>query len=238
MVGQANRRAGMENHSNGDRLSWGDSVFLNLERDGMPLNVGSVSLLEGAIPFQKFLRFVESKLPLIPRYLKRVVAPPLNIGLPSWDYDPEFDLRNHVRQVTLKNGTDKELKALAGKLFGKVMDRQHPLWDLTLVHGLKRNRTGLIVRMHHCLVDGIAGVGIVSALMDASAVAPRLPRRKFRVPAPREASTSILEGLTGSYSDFVNRILSTWSEALNMAEGAIATRGNLATEEFSRLLPE
>jgi diacylglycerol O-acyltransferase len=228
----------MENHQNGDRLSWGDSVFLNLEREGMPLNVGSVSLLEGEIPFQKFLRFVESKLPLIPRYLKRLVAPPLNIGLPSWDYDPEFDLRNHVRQVTLKNGTDKELKALAGKLFGKVMDRQHPLWDLTLVHGLKGNRTGLIVRMHHCLVDGIAGVGIVTALMDASAVTPPLPRRKFRVPAPREASTSILEGLTGSYSDFINRILSAWSEALNMAEGTIATRGNLATEEFSRLLPE
>jgi len=228
----------MENHQNGDRLSWGDSVFLNLERDGMPLNVGSVSLLEGEIPFQKFLRFVESKLPLIPRYVKRLVAPPLNIGLPSWDYDPEFDLRNHVRQVTLKNGTDKELKALAGRLFGKVMDRQHPLWDMTLVHGLKGNRTGLIVRMHHCLVDGIAGVGIVSALMDASAVTPRLPRRKFRVPPPREASTSILEGLTGSYSDFINRILSAWSEALNMAEGTIATRGNLATQEFSRLLPE
>ena len=28
----------MENHKNGDRLSWGDSVFLNLEREGMPLN--------------------------------------------------------------------------------------------------------------------------------------------------------------------------------------------------------
>jgi diacylglycerol O-acyltransferase / wax synthase len=228
----------MENHQKSDRLSWGDSVFLNLERDGMPLNVGSVSLLEGEIPFRSFLRFVESKLPLIPRYLKHLVAPPFNIGLPSWDYDPEFDLRNHVREVMLKNGTDRELKALAGKLFGKVMDRQHPLWDLTLVRGLKGNRSGLIVRMHHCLVDGIGGVGIVSALMDASAGTPRLPRRKFRVPPPREASTSLVEGLTGSYSDFINRILTAWSEALNMAEGTVASHGNLATEEFSRLLPE
>jgi diacylglycerol O-acyltransferase len=228
----------MDNHQKSDRLSWGDSVFLNLEREGMPLNVGSVSLLEGEIPFQDCLRFVESKLPLIPRYLKRVVAPPFNIGLPSWDYDPEFDIRNHLREVTLKKGTDGELKALAGKLFGKVMDRQRPLWDLTLVRGLKGNRTGLIVRMHHCMVDGIAGVGIVSALMDTSAVIPRLPRKKFRVPPPRNASTSLVEGLTGSYSDFVNRILSAWSEALNMAEGSVASGGNLATEEFSQLLPE
>ena len=56
---------------------------------------------------QDYLRFVESKLPLIPRYLKRVVSAPFNIGLPSWDYDPEFDLRNHVREVTLKHGTDR-----------------------------------------------------------------------------------------------------------------------------------
>jgi diacylglycerol O-acyltransferase / wax synthase len=228
----------MDNHQKSDRLSWGDTVFLNLERDGMPLNVGSVSLLEGKVPFRDFLRFVESKLPLIPRYLKRLVAPPFNLGLPTWDYDPEFDLRNHIRLVTLKNGTDRELKALAGNLFGQVMDRRHPLWDLTLVHGLKDNRTGLIVRMHHCLVDGIGGVGIVSALLDASDVAPRLPRKKLRVPAPGDSATSLVEGLTSSYSDFVNRILSAWSGALNMAEGTIAAGGNLATEQFSSLLPE
>jgi diacylglycerol O-acyltransferase len=228
----------MDKHPYGDRLSWGDSVFLNLEREGMPLNVGSVSLLEGEIPFQACVRFVESKLTMIPRYLKRVVAPPFNIGLPSWDYDPEFDLRNHMRQVTLKNGTDRELKALAGKIFSKVMDRRHPLWDLTLVGGLKGNRTGLIARMHHCLVDGIAGVGIMSLLMDASAVTPRLPRKKPRVPPPRDAATSLVEGLTASYSDFINRILSAWSGALNLAEGTLANGGNLAPGEFSRLLPE
>ena len=127
---------------------------------------------------QTYLRFIESKLPLIPRYLKRVVAPPFNIGLPIWEYDPEFDLRNHVREVTLKHGTDRELKALAGKIFGKVMDRRHPLWDLTLVHGLKGDHTGLIFRMHHCLADGIAGVGLMSVLMDASPATPRLPRKK------------------------------------------------------------
>ena len=81
----------MENHKNGDRLSWGDTVFLNLEREGMPLNVGCVSVLEGEFRSKLVYRFVESKLPLIPRYLKRVVTPLFNIGLPSWEYDPDFD---------------------------------------------------------------------------------------------------------------------------------------------------
>ena len=39
----------MQNHPQADRLSWGDSVFLNLEREGMPLNVACVCVLEGDI---------------------------------------------------------------------------------------------------------------------------------------------------------------------------------------------
>jgi diacylglycerol O-acyltransferase len=230
----------MQNHHQSDRLSWGDTVFLHLEREGMPLNVASVSVLEGVIPFEDCLQSIESKLPRIPRYLKRVVAPPLNVGLPSWEYDPNFDLRNHVREVTLKHGTDTELKALAGKLFSRVMDRQHPLWDLTLVHGLKGNRSGLILRMHHCLADGIAGVGIMHVLLDASPDAPCLPRKKFRlrVPPPRDAINSLMDGVVNSYGDFVKRILAAWADLLDMTERMAANGESLATGEFSRLLPE
>jgi diacylglycerol O-acyltransferase len=230
----------MQNRQQGDHLSWGDSVFLNLEREGMPLNVAGVSVLEGKIPFAAYIRYVESKLPLIPRFLKRVVAPPFNIGLPTWDYDPTFDIRNHVREITLKHGSDAELKTLAGRLFSKMMDRQRPLWDLTLVHGLKGNRTGLIARMHHCLADGIAAVGIMSSLMDTSPAVPRLAKKKreFRVPPPRGEQSSLVDGLTNSYSNFVERLLSAWSDVLNIAERSIAEVGNPPTDEFSRLLPE
>jgi diacylglycerol O-acyltransferase len=230
----------MQNHHQSDRLSWGDTVFLHLEREGMPLNVASVSVLEGKIPFEACVQVIESKLPLLPRYLKRVVAPPLNIGLPSWEYDPNFDIRNHIHKVTLKHGTDTELKALAGKLFSNVMDRQHPLWDITFVHGLKGNRTGLILRLHHCLADGIAGVGIMSVLLDTSPEAPRLPRKKFRirVPPSPDAIRSLMDGVVNSYSDFVKRILSAWTDLLNMAERVTANGGNLATDDFSRLLTE
>ncbi|MGC2195298.1 MAG: wax ester/triacylglycerol synthase family O-acyltransferase [Terriglobales bacterium] len=230
----------MRNHPNEDRLSWGDSVFLNLEREGMPLNVACVCVLEGDIPFDAYLRFVESRLPLISRYLKRVVPAPLNAGLPNWEYDPDFDIRNHVREVTLKRGSDAELKALTGKILSKVMDRQHPLWDLTLVHGLSGSRTGVVARMHHCLADGIAGVGIMSVLMDTSPETPPLPKRKLRqpLPPPRSAVTSLVEGLTGSYSGFVDRILSSWANVLNITERTLANGGNPPSDEFSRLMPE
>ncbi|HEY1272242.1 MAG TPA: wax ester/triacylglycerol synthase domain-containing protein, partial [Terriglobales bacterium] len=224
----------------GDRLGWGDTVFLHLEREGMPLNVASVFLLEGEISFSDFLRHVESKLPLLPRYLKRVVAPPFNIGLPSWEYDPDFDVRNHIRELTLRRGTEAELKSVAGKILSKVMDRQRPLWDLTLIRGLKGNRTGLLARLHHCLADGIAGVGIMKVLFDASPETPQLPRKKlrFRVPPPRDPLSSLMGGFVDSYSDVVKRILSAMADMLTMAERASAKSETLPTGEFSRLLPE
>ena len=240
----------MQNHQQGNRLSWGDTVFLHLEREGMPLNVACISVLEGEIPFDDCLQFIESKLPLIPRLFKRVVAPPLNLGLPSWENDPNFDIRNHVREVTLKHGTDTELKALAGKIVSTVLDRQHPLWDITFVHGLKGDglkgdglkgeRTGFILRLHHCMADGIAGVGIMSKLLDASPVAPPLPKKKirFRVP-PHDAINSLMDGVVSSYGDFVKGILSAWADLLAMAERVAANGGDLMpTDEFSRLMPE
>src|SRR5512146_233057 len=100
-------------------LSWGDALFLYLEREGMPLHVAGVSTFEGVIPLDTFTAYIESKLPLIPRYVERVVMPPLNLGLPTWERDPHFDLRNHVREIRLKRGTEGEIKAETGKLLSK-----------------------------------------------------------------------------------------------------------------------
>jgi diacylglycerol O-acyltransferase len=230
----------MQNHEPSDRLSWGDTVFLHLEREGMPLNVASVCTFEGEVSLKDCVRFIESKLPLIPRYLKRVVSAPLGLGLPSWEYDPEFDLSRHVREVTLKHGTETELKNLAGALFSTIMDRAHPLWDMTVVRGLKGNRTGIIFRLHHCLADGIGGVALMNVLLDANPEAPRLPRKKIKlqIPQPRDPWSSFTVGIVDSYSELVKRILSALADLLSMAERVAANGGGVAPDEAAKLLPE
>jgi diacylglycerol O-acyltransferase / wax synthase len=231
----------VENNGQSDRLSWGDTVFLHLEREGMPLNVASVCIFEGKVPFRACLRFVESRLPLLPRYLKRVVSAPLGLGLPSWEYDPGFDLRRHVREIKLTHGTDAELKKVAGELFSTVMDRQHPLWDLTLVQGLKRDRSAVILRLHHCLTDGIAGVRLMNVMLDASPEMPQLPKKrvKLEVPPPDNSWASLTSGIVDSYSDVVKRILSAMADLLSMAERAAANGGMLfPAKELSQFMPE
>ena len=230
----------MQDGSQTDRLSWGDTVFLHLEREGMPLNVASVCSFEGEVSFEDCVHFVESKLPLLPRYMKYVMSPPFGVGLPSWEYDPEFDICRHMREVKLRHGTETELKALAGKVFSTMMDRRHPLWDLTLVRGLKGNRTGLIIRLHHCLADGIAGVGIINLLLDSNPEAPAPPRRKVKlqVPPRRDALSSLTAGFVDSYADFVKRILSAMTDVLSMAERVAANGESVEPNEFADLFPE
>jgi len=146
----------------GDRLSAEDAVFLYSETDQAPLHIGSVSIFDGPIPFEACVDYIASRLPLIPRYRQRIVTPPFHFGHPTWEADPEFDIRNHVHNAQLKRGSEAELRAFAGKLFARVMDRSRPLWDITVVDGLKGGRSALISRVHHCLVDGVSGVVAVA----------------------------------------------------------------------------
>lgn len=239
-----------------DFLSFGDALFLYLEREGTPLNIASVAVFEGAITLNELTRFVESKLPLIPRYLQRVVVPPFNIGIPSWEYAHDFTISNHVRELSLKHGTATEFKIVASAVLSPVMDRKNPLWDLTLVHGLKRQRSALIFRVHHCLADGISGIGLLNTLLDPSPGIPKLPKHRARMPVrpARPTGSLLIEAAMQTWFTGLERVLSASDELLELAHrlatgapnfsgglnnGAVSgTSTNPDGEDFTRMLSE
>ena len=61
------------------RLSGVDAAFLYLERREIPLAIAGVFLFEGPIPFEDFVKALDSKLHLIPRY--RQIATPPEVGV-------------------------------------------------------------------------------------------------------------------------------------------------------------
>ena len=208
-----------DNHAR-NSLSSSDALFLYLERAGQPVNVASVNVFEGILTLRRCIEFIEAKLPLIPRYRQRVAAPVYNIDLPAWEYDPEFDLRNHVREVTLEHGNEAEFKAVAGRVLSTNLVRNRPLWDLTLVHGLAGHRTGAILRMHHCLADGIAGVELLGKLLDPDPNPPPFAEQAPGPvpPVPAAGEGSLLSGLITSYMSGLKRILAAETEVLAMAK--------------------
>jgi diacylglycerol O-acyltransferase / wax synthase len=221
-------------------LSWGDTFFLFIEREGQPLNIASTCEFEGSITLQACRKFIESKLDLIPRYKQRAVFPAFNIGLPTWELDPDFDIRNHVHQIVLKGGTDADLKEIAAGIISSRLDRQRPLWDVTLVRGLKGNRTGLIIRIHHCMADGISGVGIMNVLLDTSPVPQKAVPKQERQeePRPTDSVAQLLDQLLKSYQSFVQGAMTAQTEVLNIARELLAGATNGHTEDIVHLVPE
>ncbi|HWS96326.1 MAG TPA: wax ester/triacylglycerol synthase domain-containing protein, partial [Candidatus Methylomirabilis sp.] len=221
-------------------LSWGDTFFLYLEREGQPINIASAGEFEGKITKRACAKFVESKLHLIPRYKQRVVFPAFNLSLPQWELDPEFDIKNHVHEVVLKQGTDKGFKAETAKVISSTLDRNHPLWDITLVRGLKGDRTGVIFRIHHSMADGVSGAGIMHVLLDASPTASRPAPVKPRPerPRPSDSLAMLLDQMLQSYQTFTQSALTAQNEVLNIAREMITTAQQGHIEELVRLVPE
>lgn len=228
----------MSHSSVADRLSAEDAIFLYWESRKTPLHIGAVAVFDGPIPHDDFVRFVESKLPQIPRYLQRISVPPYHVGHPTWELDPDFDIRRHMRHVQLKRGTRAELQTVAGQVFSEVMERSKPLWDMTLIDGVKGGRTALILRVHHCLVDGVAGMGLINILLDRTPNLPSLPEESPLKTTPEREANSLAEALLNAYEDVTARIFSAQSAALDLAQTILGNHVNGALREWTRTAGE
>ena len=222
----------MPNEQTHEYLSFGDSLFLYLERKQAPLNIASLGIFKGEIPTSDFRNYVASKLSKIPRYMQKVVMPPMSVGTPHWEFAHDFRLARHIHEVKLKHGTIAELKAVTARILSQAMDRNHPLWDLTLIHGLKDGRTGLIARVHHCLADGISGMGLINVLMDYSREKPVIRNCRVRVPHPKTpaAEDDVIGATVQSWFSTVERMLKIGSDVLTLVQRATGLPTNGTTE--------
>jgi diacylglycerol O-acyltransferase len=225
--------------SAGGRLSAQDALFVYLEKKEMPLHIASISTFDGPIPYKRLMAWVESKLPLIPRYRQRLAFPPYYIGHPTWEFDPDFDIRHHVFETRLNKGTDEELQDRAGQVLTDIMDRSRPLWDLTLVNGLKGGRCAIIARVHHCLVDGVAGVGLMNVLLDKTPKIHRLPKKQaFEPPALPDQATRVVNAISDAIEDFGKRMIQAQAGAVKVAQSIVGDLAGNSLEQLARVVPE
>jgi diacylglycerol O-acyltransferase len=153
-----------------DRLSPLDSLFLHVEDGVTHMHIASCAVFERPPPpYQEFVDLVAAKLPLLPRYRQKVRFVPGQLGRPVWVDDPHFSLAYHVRHTALPPpGGEEELNNLMGRLMAVKLDRHRPLWETWMVEGLTGGRWALISKVHHCMVDGVAGTDLMVQLLDSS----------------------------------------------------------------------
>src|SRR5207302_3782262 len=63
--------------------------------------------------------------------------------------------------------------------FSHRLDRSRPLWEATLIEGLRDGRKGLLMKVHHAVVDGMAAIGMAALVLDPS-------EQPLEIPAPEE----------------------------------------------------
>jgi WS/DGAT/MGAT family acyltransferase len=185
------------------------------------MTIGSIAYFEGQVDFERFLENIESRLHIIPRYRQRVVDAPLGIAMPSWEFDRHFDIRRHIRTAELPGPvTEDDVARLAGRIFRGRMDRRRPLWEMSMVHGVEGDRTALISRVHHCMVDGVGGVELLMITLDTQAEPPPVREApNYEPPAPPTRYERLTDAAFTRISETVDRAAAVADWLLDMADG-------------------
>jgi diacylglycerol O-acyltransferase len=112
---------------------------------------------------------VRERIHLVPRYRQRIHRVPFNLAHPVWVDDPHFDLGAHVRREVLPPpGEGAELRRLVARILARPLDMRRPLWEMTVITGLRGGRVVIVNRAHHAMVDGVSSVDILTLLLDTT----------------------------------------------------------------------
>ncbi|MGH2957159.1 MAG: wax ester/triacylglycerol synthase family O-acyltransferase [Solirubrobacterales bacterium] len=186
------------------RLSPLDDSFLATESATAHMHVGWAAVFDppsrGPRPdFHQLRRHIESRLHLTPRYRQKISPAPLGLDAPSWVDDDRFEIERHV----VRSQSD-DLDHLAAECMSRPLERDRPLWEICIADHLSDGRIGLVGKVHHCMVDGVAAVELALLLLDPTPDPPRQGTDDWRPePEPsriarlrtsaREKATSQLE---------------------------------------------
>ena len=167
-----------------EQLSGLDGAFLAMETRSVFGHVGSVCIvdtgvapnIEPGLTLEHLTRVIESRLPLVPLFRRRLVTVPFGLDHPYWIEDPDFDIGFHVREIALPDpGNDRQLTEQVARLHARPLDRGRPLWELYLISGLSGGRAAIYSKIHHAAIDGISGSDILTAVLDVTPQGRELP---------------------------------------------------------------
>lgn len=150
-----------------ERMSSLDALFLAVEDGVNQMNIGTVAIFEGPAPGIDEVRDALARRTLaVPRCRQRVREPAGPLGRPVWIDDVRFQPHDHIHALSLPGYGMDDLDRAAADLLASPLDRSRPLWEVWVAEGLPEDRWALIAKVHHCLVDGIAGSDLLSAILD------------------------------------------------------------------------
>lgn len=182
-----------------------DEMFLSIESPNVHMNVGGISIFDsstrsgGTLTFEQYRRRVISRLDRLPRLRQRLSQDPFGLGAVRWVHDADFDPDLHLIHDALPApGGDRELNALAGWIMSRPLERDRPLWENHFVSGLSGGRVAVIMKAHHAMEDGLAGLRQTEIVFDdPDPSGSWQPRRGPAAPNRRGAIQQLVDRVLG-----------------------------------------
>ena len=158
-----------------EAMSKVDTAWLRMDSASNLMMILGVWTLRPRISHEALCRRVEERLLQYGRFRQRVEE---EGGASRW-VDHPVDLRQHVVREKLrrhKDGPQAALQQRIGELAMTPLDRRRPLWQMHLVEDYEGG-SALVVRIHHCIADGIALISVTMSLVDGGAPPPARGRK-------------------------------------------------------------
>jgi diacylglycerol O-acyltransferase len=148
------------------RLSALDASFLAAETPTAHMHVGWASVFDPPADrsrptFEQIRDHVAARLDRAPRYRQRLAFVPFGLHDPIWVDDDRFDIKHHVLHTDLT-----DLDAVVAMAMSAPLEHSRPLWECWIAPHLDDGRMGVVGKVHHCMVDGLAAVELAVMLLD------------------------------------------------------------------------
>jgi diacylglycerol O-acyltransferase / wax synthase len=145
-----------------------DAAWHRMDEPANHMVVTGVLIFDKPVSMKQLRGLLERRLLRFARFRQRVIEPLGGIGSLSWEEDPDFSIHHHLASARLPApGDETALQAFTSELASRAFSRGRPPWRFYLVPRYQGG-SALIVRLHHCIGDGLALVHVLLSMADGA----------------------------------------------------------------------
>lgn len=215
-----------------ERMSTVDNAWLRMDSDSNLMMIVAVLMFDRPMDMARFRQTIEKRLLSYSRFRSRVV-PEMTGG--AWWHEEPVDLDYHIIRTRLDaapGGNKPQLERLVGVLSATPLDPSKPLWQIHLVDNCVgedgKIRQGMVVRIHHCIADGIALVGVLLSMFDQTQEGNRADAEVPVLPEEDNPWLDVMRPVTKATVSAINLSTSLWTKSMWMAADSNKMLGRLS----------
>jgi diacylglycerol O-acyltransferase / wax synthase len=216
-----------------ERMTGIDPMFIYSDTPETPMEIAYACIFdpataEGGYTFERVVDRLEERIPSLPPFRRRLMPVPLGLDHPRWVDDPDFDLANHLHRTALPApGGEAEFAGLVAQVMGRPLTPGQPPWEMHVIEGLAGGKVGLVAKVHHAVVDGVAGAQMLAQLLDLTpqgraVTEPCPPWLPADLPSQAELMTDALPSFVQSPVRVLRAALELGNTAVRLARCVVA----------------